>query len=81
MITNYLIEFTLTVWAAWSVRLINRQAKCALYSGILCNLCFLSWWVFTKQYGFLVGDFVFTAMYSRELYRSLNVSTTERSRS
>jgi len=70
-VVTYVIEFSLTVWAAWSVRCINRQTKFALYQGITCNLCFISWWLYTSQYGFLIGDFIFTCMYSREIYRSV----------
>ena len=64
----YLIELTLTIWAALSVRAINRNARFGLESGISCNLCFLTWWLMTNQLGFFVGDLVFSAMYGREIY-------------
>ena len=64
----YAIEFILTMWAAMSVRAINRNAKWGLESGITCNICFLTWWVMTGQIGFFVGDLIFSAMYSREIY-------------
>ena len=65
---TYLIELTLTIWAAFSVRAINRNARYGLESGISCNLCFLTWWLMTNQLGFFVGDLVFSAMYGREIY-------------
>ena len=65
---TYLIELTLTIWAALSVRAINRNAKWGLESGITCNLCFLTWWLMTGQFGFFIGDLIFSAMYSREIY-------------
>ena len=65
---TYLIELTLTIWAALSVRAINRNARYGLESGISCNLCFLTWWLMTNQLGFFVGDLVFSAMYGREIY-------------
>ena len=65
---TYLIELTLTIWAAMSVRAINRNARWGLESGITCNICFLTWWVITGQIGFFVGDLIFSAMYSREIY-------------
>ena len=68
---TYLIELGLTIWAALSVRSINRKYRYGLYSGMCCNLCFLTWWFVTDQYGFLIGDTIFTAMYSREIYNKL----------
>ena len=65
---TYLIELTLTIWAALSVRAINRNARYGLESGISCNLCFLTWWLMTNQLGFFVGDLIFSAMYGREIY-------------
>ena len=65
---TYLIELTLTIWAAFSVRAINRNARFGLESGISCNLCFLTWWLMTNQLGFFVGDLIFSAMYGREIY-------------
>ena len=65
---TYLIELILTIWAALSVRAINRNARYGLESGISCNLCFLTWWLMTNQLGFFVGDLAFSAMYGREIY-------------
>ena len=65
---TYLIELILTIWAALSVRAINRNGRYGLESGISCNLCFLTWWLMTNQLGFFVGDLVFSAMYGREIY-------------
>ena len=65
---TYLIELTLTIWAAFSVRAINRNARYGLESGISCNLCFLTWWLMTNQLGFFIGDLIFSAMYGREIY-------------
>ena len=65
---TYVIELTLTIWAAFSVRAINRNARFGLESGISCNLCFLTWWLMTNQLGFFVGDLIFSAMYGREIY-------------
>ena len=65
---TYVIELTLTIWAAFSVRAINRGARFGLESGISCNLCFLTWWLMTGQFGFFIGDLIFSAMYSREIY-------------
>ena len=65
---TYLIELILTIWAALSVRAINRNARFGLESGISRNLCFLTWWLMTNQLGFFVGDLVFSAMYGREIY-------------
>ena len=65
---TYLIELILTIWAAFSVRAINRNARFGLESGISCNLCFLTWWLMTNQLGFFVGDLAFSAMYGREIY-------------
>ena len=65
---TYLIELILTIWAAFSVRAINRNARFGLESGISCNLCFLTWWLMTNQLGFFIGDLVFSAMYGREIY-------------
>ena len=65
---TYLIELILTIWAAFSVMAINRNARFGLESGISCNLCFLTWWLMTNQLGFFVGDLIFSAMYGREIY-------------
>jgi len=65
---TYIIELTLTIWAALSVRAINRNTRWGLESGITCNLCFLTWWLMTGQFGFFIGDLIFSAMYSREIY-------------
>ena len=65
---TYIIELILTIWAAFSVRAINRNARYGLESGISCNLCFLTWWLMTNQLGFFIGDLVFSAMYGREIY-------------
>ena len=65
---TYLTELTLTIWAALSVRAINRNTRWGLESGISCNLCFLTWWLMTGQFGFFIGDLIFSAMYSREIY-------------
>jgi hypothetical protein len=66
----YLIQFILTVWGAWTVRLINRQHKYGLYSGILCNVCFLTFWAVSGQFGFLAGDLIYTTIFISEIYRS-----------
>ena len=65
---TYLIELILTIWAALSVRAINRNARYGLESGISCNLCFLTWWLMTNQLGFFAGALIFSAMYGREIY-------------
>jgi hypothetical protein len=69
---TYLIEFALTLWGAMSVRWINRRKRYGLYSGAICNSCFLTYWYINGQFGFLVGDFIFTTMYSVEIYREIN---------
>ena len=74
---TYLIELILTIWAAFSVRAINRNARYGLESGISCNLCFLTWWLMTNQLGFFIGDLVFSAMYSREIYLKLRGNYAE----
>ena len=74
---TYLIELILTIWAALSVRAINRNARYGLESGISCNLCFLTWWLMTNQLGFFVGDLVFSAMYGREIYLKYRSQSNE----
>ena len=74
---NYLLEFLLTVWGALSVRLINRRVTAGLYSGFLCNACFLTYWYTNGLYGFLVGDLIFTTMYSIEIHRDLYGKQTD----
>ena len=74
---TYLIELILTIWAAFSVRAINRNARYGLESGISCNLCFLTWWLMTNQLGFFVGDLVFSAMYGREIYLKYRSQSNE----
>ena len=66
---DYVIEFALTIWAACSVRQIDQHVVWGIYSGALCNLFFLAWWLYTGQYGFLTGDLVFTLMYAERIYR------------
>lgn len=63
-----LIELALTIWAALSVKMINRQVRWGLYSGTACNMCFLTYWFISEQHGFLIGDIVFTLMYWREIW-------------
>ena len=65
---TYLIELILTIWAALSVRAINRSARYGLESGMVCNLCFLTYWLWFGLYGFFIGDLIFTMMYSREIF-------------
>ena len=65
---TYLIELILTIWAALSVRAINRNARYGLESGMVCNLCFLTYWLWFGLYGFFIGDLIFTMMYSREIF-------------
>ena len=82
MIGN-IIELSLTLWAAWSVRLINRQAKYGLYCGLSCNLSFIIYWIINGNYGFLVGEFFFTVVYFSEIRQMLGgkyVPKTKRSR-
>ena len=74
---TYLIELILTIWAALSVRAINRNARVGLESGISCNLCFLPWWLMTTQLGFFVGDLIFSAMYGREIYLKYRSQSNE----
>lgn len=66
---TYLVQFALTIWGAWTVRMINRQHKYGLYSGILCNLSFLTFWFTSKQFGFLCGDLIYTTIFITEIYR------------
>ena len=65
---TYLIELTLTIWAALSVRAINRSARYGLESGMACNLSFLTFWWINGNFGFFIGDLIFTMMYSREIF-------------
>jgi len=66
---TYLIELTLTIWAALSVRAIDaNKYGWGIYSGASCNACFLSWWWYTNQMGFLTGDLIFTLMYIERIY-------------
>ena len=74
---TYLIELTLTIWAAFSVRTINRNARYGLESGMCCNLCFLTYWWWFGLYGFLIGDLIFSFMYSREIYLKLRGNYAE----
>ncbi len=74
---TYLIELILTIWAALSVRAINRNARYGLESGMVCNLCFLTYWWWFGLYGFLIGDLIFTMMYSREIYLKLRGNYAE----
>ena len=67
--TNYAIELFLTLWAAFSVRQIDLHSTYGIYSGACCNICFLTWWASTQQYGFFTGDLVFTAMYAERIYK------------
>ena len=80
---NYVIELTLTIWAAGTVRLISRQAKYGLYCGLSCNLSFIIYWIINGNYGFLVGEFFFTVVYFSEIRQMLGgkyVPKTKRSR-
>ena len=80
---NYVIELTLTIWAAGTVRLINSQAKYGLYCGLSCNLSFITYWIMNGNYGLLVGEFFFTVIYFSEIRQMLGgeyVSKTKRSR-
>ena len=82
MIGN-IIELSLTLWAALSVRLISRQAEYGLYCGLSCNLSFITYWIINGNYGFLVGEFFFTVVYFSEIRQMLGgeyVSKTKRSR-
>ena len=65
---TFWIELCLTVWGAFSVRMINRQQKYGLISGIICNCCFLFYWGIHGMYGFMLGDFIYTTVYAREIY-------------
>jgi len=62
------VELSIAVWAAVSVALMNRGIKCGLYLGASCNLTVLGWWYYTGQFGFLLGDLIFTIMFSNEIY-------------
>ena len=66
---SWVIQFTLTVWGAWTVRMINRQHPLGLYSGVFCNLSFLTFWWTSNQLGFLLGDLIYTSVFAREIYR------------
>lgn len=65
----WVVQFTLTVWGAWTVRMINRQHPCGLYSGIACNLSFLTFWFTSGQFGFLFGDLIYTTIFITEILR------------
>ena len=82
MISN-IIELSLTLWAAWSVRLISRQTKYGLYCALSCNLSFIVYWIINGNYGFLLGEFFFTVIYFSEIRQMLGgkyVPKTKRSR-
>jgi len=62
------VELILTIWGAFSLRMINRQQRFGLISGIVCNCCFLAYWGINHMFGFMVGDLIYTAVYAREIY-------------
>jgi len=68
--TEYWFTFSLTLWAAWTVKMINRKKWYGLYSGLTCNALFLHHWYTTGQYGFLTGDLIFTVAYLTEIRRN-----------
>ena len=69
--TSNIVELILTMWAAGSVRLINRRAKYGLYCGLTCNLSFITYWIINGNYGFLLGEFFFTVVYFSEIRQML----------
>lgn len=56
MIDSFYIEIFLSILALTSVRLVAIGHRLGGIVGLSCQACWISWWVYTNQLGFLLID-------------------------
>ena len=52
----HLLEIALSLLALLSVRMIAINHRYGGYIGVSCQVCWVSYWLFSKQFGFLIID-------------------------
>ena len=50
------IELALSCWTLYAIRLFGQGKKRGAVMALLANICWISMWIYTAQYGFIPID-------------------------
>ena len=70
------LEVVLSLFALLSVRLIAINHRYGGYVGVACQTCWVSYWIYSKQFGFLIIDcgLIFIYLdYIRQCYKDKKI--------
>jgi hypothetical protein len=65
------IETFLSAWAIYAIRLLTLKDRKGPVIALLGNACWVSMWIYTKQYGFLFVDVGLMIIYWDTLRKQL----------
>ncbi len=65
------IEIVLSIWTLIAIRLFGQGRKLGSIMAVLANICWLSMWLYTKQYGFILIDSGLLIIYWERLMKDL----------
>ena len=65
------IEILLSLWTLIAIRLFGQGRKLGSIMAVLANICWLSMWLYTKQYGFILIDSGLLIIYWERLMKDL----------
>jgi hypothetical protein len=65
------IEIALSIWTLIALRLFGQGKKLGSILAVLANLGWLSMWIYTKQYGFILIDAGLLVIYWERLIHDL----------
>lgn len=65
------IEVALSLWTLVAIRLFGQGRKLGSIMAVIANLCWLSMWMYTKQYGFILVDLGLLLIYWERLIHDI----------
>ena len=65
------IETFLSAWAIFAIRLLTIKHKAGPFIALTGNMCWVSMWIYTGQYGFLFVDVGLMLIYWDTLLKQL----------
>jgi hypothetical protein len=65
------IEIALSIWTLIALRLFGQGKKLGSILAVLANIGWLSMWIYTKQYGFILIDAGLLVIYWERLIHDL----------
>ena len=65
------IEVALSLWTLVAIRLFGQGRKLGAIMAVIANLCWLSMWMYTKQYGFILVDLGLLLIYWERLIHDI----------